>query len=60
MPHCPDCHAAEMIKNGSLHTGKQNDAGNAWGILRILMRQNASTVYMRLPGLQGLAHRCVF
>ncbi|MFP4441267.1 MAG: transposase, partial [Chloroflexaceae bacterium] len=31
MPHCPDCHSADVIKNGSIHTGKQKYACNACG-----------------------------
>ncbi len=31
MPHCRDCHAANVIKHGSIHTGKPNYACNACG-----------------------------
>ena len=31
MPHCPDCHTDQVIKNGSIHTGKQKYACNACG-----------------------------
>jgi insertion element IS1 protein InsB len=31
MPHCPDCHTDQVIKNGSIHTGKQKDACKACG-----------------------------
>ena len=31
MPRCPDCHAANVIKNGSIHTGKPNYACKACG-----------------------------
>jgi hypothetical protein len=31
MLRCPDCHTEQVIKNGAIHTGKPNDAGNACG-----------------------------
>jgi len=31
MPRCPDCHTDRVIKNGSIHTGKQNYACKACG-----------------------------
>jgi hypothetical protein len=31
MPHCPDGHTDQVIKTGSIHTGKQKYACNACG-----------------------------
>jgi transposase-like protein len=31
MPRCPDCHAADVIKNSAIHTRKQKYACKACG-----------------------------
>jgi transposase-like protein len=31
MPNCPNCHSADVIKNGSIHTGTQKYACKACG-----------------------------
>lgn len=31
MPCCPTCHSEHIIKNGSIHTGKQKYACNTCG-----------------------------